>query len=589
MTRAMATGADAEPRLGCSRDELDTPALCVDLDVMEENIRRVAASCATAGVAWRPHVKGHRAGAIGAREVAAGAIGLTCAKLGEAEVMAAAGVRDLLVANAVVGPQKLARLVELARHADPIVAVDHGDQLVPLSVAFANAGARVRVVIEVDIGMGRAGVEPGASALQLARQAASLEGIELAGLMGWEGHLLTIADRNEKARQIHDALDLLVGTAQLLEADGLPCPIVSSSGTGSFQIALDHPGVTEIQAGGAILMDVFYRDLCGVVGLDDALTLLATVVGRPTPERAIVDAGRKTLNVEIATPRVIGRPGVEFEQLSAEHGQLRVGPAAAPLSIGERLEIVPGYADLTVVLHDRFYGFRDGRLDRGHRDRGQRRVEVTALLALLSAVFIGGADFVGGLTSRTANGIRVAAFVAVAGLPVALVVSVAYPAERVTGEDVLWAALAGIAVALGLGSFYLGMGRGLISIVAPVAAVTGAVIPVAYALVRGERPGPIALIGLAIALVALAVVTLAPSEQHEDALTIDRIRHRARALQRPHVRAVLHRVLAHRRSGRALADHDPAVCVGDRARRDRPRIRSRPTSRASDVCSRRFS
>jgi len=307
-------------------------------------------------------VKGHRSGAIGAREIAAGAIGLTCAKLGEAELMAAAGARDLLVANAIVGPHKLARLIELSRHADPIVAVDHPDQLHPLGAAFAAAGSRVRIVIEVDIGLGRAGTEPGEATLRLAREAAALDGVELVGVMGWEGHLVAVADRGEKEARIREALELLVGTKYLLESAGVPCPIVSCSGTGSFQISLGHPGVTEVQAGGAILMDVFYRDDCGVVGLDDALTLVTTVVGRPTPERAIVDAGRKLLNVEIAMPRVAGRPGVEFERMSAEHGQLRVGPDAAPLAIGDRLQIVPGYADLTVFLHDRFYGFRGGRL-----------------------------------------------------------------------------------------------------------------------------------------------------------------------------------------------------------------------------------
>jgi D-serine deaminase-like pyridoxal phosphate-dependent protein len=353
---------DSIPPLGCGKDGLDTPALCIDLDVMDGNIRRVVEACRAAGVAWRPHVKGHRCGAIGAWEVEAGAIGLTCAKLGEAELMAQAGVRDLLIANAVVGPRKLARLLELSRHADPIVAVDHTDQLRPLAAVFAAAGHAVRVVIEVDIGLARAGVEPGEAALDLAAEATSLEGIELVGLMGWEGHLLTIADRNDKEQRIHEALAQLIDTTRLLEATGTPCPIVSCSGTGSFQISRTHAGVTEIQAGGAIMMDVFYRDQCGVVGLGDALTLLTTVVGRPTSGRAIVDAGRKALNVEIAMPRVRARPGVEFERMSAEHGQLRVDPEAAPLSIGDRLEVVPGYADLTVVLHDRFYGFRDGRL-----------------------------------------------------------------------------------------------------------------------------------------------------------------------------------------------------------------------------------
>lgn len=356
------SSTDGGPALGCGKDELDTPALCLDLDVMDENVRRIVAACTSAGVAWRPHVKGHRCGAIGAREVSAGAIGLTCAKLGEAEVMADAGVRDLLLTSAVVGPLKLARLVELSNRADPIVAVDHVDQLRPLAAAFAAAGRTVRIVIEVDIGLARAGVEPGDAALPLAREATSLASIDLVGVMAWEGHLIRIDDRSEKERAINEALRGLLDTRLLLEAAGIPCPIVSCAGSGSFQISLAYPGITEIQAGGAIMMDVFYREDCGVTGLGNALTLLTTVVGRPTPERAIVDAGRKTLNVEIAMPRVLGRADLAFQRMSAEHGQLRVDPGAAPLTIGDRLEVVPGYADLTVVLHDRFYGFRDGRL-----------------------------------------------------------------------------------------------------------------------------------------------------------------------------------------------------------------------------------
>jgi D-serine deaminase-like pyridoxal phosphate-dependent protein len=355
-------GAGVAPPLGSTRDDLDTPALCLDLDAMDRNIGRLVAACVASEVSWRPHVKGHRCGAIGAREVAAGAIGVTCAKLGEAELMAGAGIRDLLIANAVVGPRKLERLLELSRRADPIVAVDHVDQLRPLASAFAAAGSRLRLVIEVDIGFGRAGVRPGEEALRLAGCAASLDGVEVVGLMGYEGHLLTILDREEKRARVHEALDGLRVTKELLEAAGIPCPIVSCSGSGSFQEALGHPCVTEVQAGGAILMDVFYRDECGVTGLEDALTVLTTVVGRPAPGRAIVDAGRKVLNVEIARPRVCGRPGVVFERMSAEHGQLQVEPGAASLGIGDRLEVVPGYADLTVVLHDRFYGFRDGHL-----------------------------------------------------------------------------------------------------------------------------------------------------------------------------------------------------------------------------------
>jgi len=146
---------------------------------------------------------------------------------------------------------------------------------------------------------------------------------------------------------------------------------------------------------------------------------------------------------------------------------------------------------------------------------------VTALLALVSAVFIGGADFVGGITSRTANGIRVGAYVALVGMPMALAVSLVGDYEQVSHADVGWSIAAGVSVALGIGCFYVGMARGLISVVAPVAAVVGAVIPVVYAVARGERPGPVAMVGLVIAFIAVAVVSLAPSEQHPDAAVVD--------------------------------------------------------------------
>ncbi|MBL8826413.1 MAG: DSD1 family PLP-dependent enzyme [Planctomycetaceae bacterium] len=350
------------PPLGCSKDDLDTPALCLDLDVMDENIRLISAACRAKGVNWRPHVKGHKVGSIGKAEVDAGALGLTCAKLAEAEIMAAAGVKDLLIANIVVGPHKMARLVELRKIADPIVTVDHIDQVLPVSRAFQPTGMSCRVIIEVDIGLGRVGVLPGEPTLQLAQQIRALPGITFAGIMGYEGHLLTIADPVEKQTQIHEALDRLVTTKQMLEANGCACPIVSCAGSGSYQISITHPGITEVQAGGAIFMDVFYREKCGVQGLGNALTLVTTVNSRPAPDRAIIDAGRKSMNIEVDVPQIKGRPDIAIERLSAEHGQLKLQPSAQSLKIGDRLEIIPGYEDLTVALHDQFYAFRSGKL-----------------------------------------------------------------------------------------------------------------------------------------------------------------------------------------------------------------------------------
>jgi D-serine deaminase-like pyridoxal phosphate-dependent protein len=342
---------------------LDTPALCVDLAAMDANIHAIVAACRARGVAWRPHAKGHKVPAIAQRELAAGAIGITCAKLGEAEVMAAAGIDDLLIANMIVGAKKVGRLVELRRIVDPIVCVDHVDQLGPLSEAFAQAGLTLRTMIEVDIGLRRVGVLPGKAALALAGQVVESPGLELAGIMGYEGHLLTVADAHEKASAIRAALGQLTDTADSLRRAGLPCDIVSCGGTGSYTYAIEQPGITEIQAGGAIFMDAFYRTRCRIPDLQYALTLVTTIVSRPAPDRAIIDAGRKSINMELALPLVVGRDDIRVKSLSAEHGTLELDPTARDLKIGDRLELIPGYADLTVALHDELYGFRDGRLE----------------------------------------------------------------------------------------------------------------------------------------------------------------------------------------------------------------------------------
>jgi D-serine deaminase-like pyridoxal phosphate-dependent protein len=354
--------AESQVSLGCSKADLDTPALCVDLDALESNIRHIADTCREHGVYWRPHTKCPKSPVIGHKLIEAGAIGLTCAKLGEAEVMAAAGIKDLLIANIIVGPQKVARLVELRRIADPIVCVDHADQVDQLSAGMAAAGLTLRVLVEVNIGLNRVGVEPSEPTLELARHVVDSPGLELAGIMGYEGHLLTVPDQDEKRQSIQTALDLLAETKDLLEKSGLACPIVSCGGTGSFRFSIQHPTITEVQAGGAIFMDEFYRHVCKVSGLDNALTVVTTVVSRPTQDRAIIDAGRKTFNQDHHKAKVIGRPGISVDKLSAEHGILSVA-ANETLSIGDRLELIPGYSDWTTVLHDRFYAFRGDRLE----------------------------------------------------------------------------------------------------------------------------------------------------------------------------------------------------------------------------------
>ncbi|MEX0702010.1 MAG: DSD1 family PLP-dependent enzyme [Planctomycetales bacterium] len=349
--------------IGAHKLQLDTPVYCVDLDALQANIDAMAGFIAARGKDWRPHAKCHKVPAIAHAQLRAGAIGVTCAKVSEAEVLAAAGIRDILIANMVVGQAKVERVAALCRHAEPIVACDHFAQLDPLAGACRDRGVSCRVVLEVDIGMERVGVRPGRDALELAQGAAELEGIELVGLMGYEGHLLRIPDADEKRRRIEEAIAVLVHCRDRLSAAGLRCDIVSAGGTGSYQITADCPGVTELQCGGGVFGDAYYREQCGVRGLSPALTVLATVVSRPTLDRAALDVGRKTIHPDIHPPAVKGHPDAEVLGLSAEHCRLRLGPGSRDLRIGDKVELFVGYADFTTVLHDALCGFRGERLE----------------------------------------------------------------------------------------------------------------------------------------------------------------------------------------------------------------------------------
>ena len=352
------------PSIGCTPDEIETPFLYLDLDVMDRNIASMVTACQEYGVEWRPHAKCHKQPEIGRQLVNAGAIGLTCAKLSEAEVFAEHGIRDLLIANLLVGNRRCARFAALCQHADPIAVFDHHEQVDRLDEALGSAGQSGRAIIEIDIGMARVGVSPGDAAVTLARRVERARHLRLVGIMGYEGHLLFIDDPDEKRAQIADAIGLLADTRHAMQRDGLCCDIVSCGGTGSFTHTLVQPAVTELQAGGAIFMDAYYRDRCQVSELDFALTLVATVVSHPTTERAIIDAGRKSLSMEIHMPRLRDRPDIAVVGLSAEHGKLDLSHAEEDIEIGQRLHVLPGYADLTNNLHDTFFGFRDGRLER---------------------------------------------------------------------------------------------------------------------------------------------------------------------------------------------------------------------------------
>ena len=347
--------------IGTPREQLDTPVLLIDLDVMESNIKKMADYIRGVDAELRPHAKTHKTPILAHKQMEAGAIGITCAKLGEAEVMVEGGIKDILIANEIVPQQKIARLVNLARHADMMVAVDDPNNVENLSQAAQDKGVNLRILVDVDIGMKRCGVPPGKPALQLAQKVAESRNLIFAGLMGYEGHTVTIPGFEERKHEAEKALTLLLDTKEMVEQSGLEVGIVSGGGTGTYNITGQFPGVTEVQAGSYIFMDGSYRRV--LKDFDCALTVLTTVISRPAKDRAITDAGMKTVTKESGLPEVKGMDDVKLAHLSEEHGKLDLSNSDADLKPGDKIELIPSHGCTTINLHDYYFGLRDGKLE----------------------------------------------------------------------------------------------------------------------------------------------------------------------------------------------------------------------------------
>lgn len=359
--------------VGLPASELDTPALLVDLDILEANIATMASDIAAMGSSWRPHSKANKSPAIAHRELAAGAIGITCAKLGEAEVLAANGIFDILISNQIVGSIKTRRLAQINRQpgVDVKVCVDSLENIREIAAAASAAGSRVRVLVEVNSGMERAGIDS-ARAVEFAQAIAALDGIEFAGLMTWEGHAMGVKDPEERAAVIRSSIQKVLDAAEAVRAAGIPVEIISAGGTGTYLTTAGIDGITEVQAGGGIWGDATYIDLGANV--KPALELITTVTSRPTPTRVIVDAGRKTVDPSNRFPIPVGLE-VEKIALSAEHGNLKlVSPSDNP-RVGDRVHFRIGYSDQIVHLHDALFGVRGGIVEQVIPVAGRGRLQ----------------------------------------------------------------------------------------------------------------------------------------------------------------------------------------------------------------------
>ncbi len=356
------TAPSPSPTVGMTRGELDTPALLLDLDRFEANVRRLSTAIAAGGKDWRPHSKGHKSPWIARRQMELGAIGVTCAKVSEAEVMVDGGIPSVLIANELAARIKVERAARLQDRAEVLICADDPFHVRLASEVATDLGVEIPMVVDINVGMERTGVAPGRPALEIARAIDRAPGVRLAGIMGYEGHVLTAWPNEEKRAGTIAAIAGLIESRRLIEDDGMTVGIVSGGGSGNYMFAASLDGLTELQAGGGCLMDQFYGVLCHLdeLGFEYALTILTTVTSRPTAERVITDAGFKTLSAGEAgrQPFLVERPDWELEYLSAEHGNWRRPPGGEDVVIGDRLEIIPDYHDTTTFRHDQFVGLR---------------------------------------------------------------------------------------------------------------------------------------------------------------------------------------------------------------------------------------
>ncbi len=343
-----------------TKQEIETPALLVDLDRMEANLERMAAFFRGMPAKLRPHFKNHKCLDLAARQLKAGAIGITCATLREAECLVEHGVRSVLLANEIVDPAKIRRFADLARQADVIVCVDDEKVAGDLARAGRSRQTLLSVLVDVDVGQHRCGVPPGEAAVRLARAVVKM-GLRFRGLMGYAGHISHQMPGPEKEVAVAATMRPLVETKARLEGEGVPVEIVSAAATGTYTSSGCYPGVTEVQAGSYLLMDTNYRQCC--TDFELTLTVLATVISKTNGDHVVIDAGLKTLSCERGIPTVKNLKGLNIHKLNAEHGIIDLQEGSAPVQIGDRIEIWVRYSDATVNLHERMYGVRNGHVE----------------------------------------------------------------------------------------------------------------------------------------------------------------------------------------------------------------------------------
>ncbi len=350
----------AEP--GMREEDVETPALLLDLDAFEHNLDLMASLLAPTGAKLRAHAKTHKSAVVAHQQMRRGAIGQCVQKVGEAEMLAWGGIPDILVSNEVVGPKKLARLAALAKIAKVAVCIDDESQVAACAAAAEAAGIRLTVLVEIDVGAARCGVPPGPPAVALAEKIAASKHLIFGGLQAYHGSAQHKRAPEQRATVIAEAAEMCRRTVEQLRQRGLDCPIVGGGGTGTFLHEAGSGIYNEIQAGSYAFMDADYARNQDAPPFQQSLFVLGTVMSRSIAGVAVLDAGHKAVAVDSGLPLVWQRPGLVCTSFSDEHGKLEVRDGATP-ALGEKLRLVPGHCDPTVDRYDWYVGVRKGRVE----------------------------------------------------------------------------------------------------------------------------------------------------------------------------------------------------------------------------------
>ena len=343
--------------IGLPMSVIPTPALVVDIATLESNIDKMMSYLAGTNVKIRPHAKSHKTPMIGHLQIKTGSIGLCCATVGEAEEMVYAGIDNILIANEVIGEDKIRRAINLANQSNVMVVVDNKENVQDLSNAAMKKGIVLGVLVDIDVGQHRCGVRDIESAIYLTKLIIELPGLKFCGLMGYEGHTMFIVDRQEREKAAKAANKVLVDTVKAIETAGIPVEIVSCAGTGTYDIASQCPGITEIEAGSYIFMDGTYSKLG--LPFEQSLTILSTVLSHPDDKSIVFDVGIKGISVERAFPQIMGMDNVIIDNLSEEHAQGRI-ISATNLKPGDKVNMIPTHCCSTVNLYNEMYIVRNG-------------------------------------------------------------------------------------------------------------------------------------------------------------------------------------------------------------------------------------